>query len=86
MHFSYTSQKLDAKTFEAQILHDVACEWLNQNDTMFPLFERKNYEKWRPSDKNKKRMLNLAGFFPLTGEKYTAVELLPGMYVVLDGV
>ena len=38
---------------------------------------RKNYEKWRPSDK--KRLLNLASFFPLTGEKYTAVELLPGM-------
>ena len=38
---------------------------------------RKNYEKWRPSDK--KRLLNLASFFPLTGEKYTAVELLPGI-------
>ena len=43
---------------------------------------RKNYEKWRPSDK--KRLLNLASFFPLTGEKYTAVELLPGMWYYID--
>ena len=76
LFFLFSQNKLDAKTFEAQILHDVACEWLNQNDTMYKQ-QRKNYEKWRPSDK--KRLLNLASFFPLTGEKYTAVELLPGM-------
>lgn len=58
---------------QAQILHEVACEWLNKPDKEY---EKANYKKW--TKKEDKKSLKLASFLPLTGEKYTAVELIPG--------
>ena len=58
---------------QAQILHEVACDWLNKPDKEY---EKANYKKW--TKKEDKKSLKLASFLPLTGEKYTAVELIPG--------
>ena len=82
-------QKLDGyitnsmtEEIQTQILQDVACEWLNKEDENYAKI-RKNYERWTDVGVTKK-VLQLASFFPLTGEKYTAVELLPGTYILYN--
>ena len=64
------------KGLEQKILGDVACEWLNKVE----ITNRKisNYHDWDilgPS----KRELYIAGIFPMTGTKYVARELVPGI-------
>ena len=68
-----SNRSLTNSQAQAKILHDVACDWLNKDDN---LYEKANYKKW--TKKEDKKSLKLASFLPLTGEKYTAVELIPG--------
>ena len=59
-----------------QILYDVACDWLNE-ESDWGNIKMKNYQRWT-DDGGSKKVLNIAGIFPLSGERYVAPELVPG--------
>ena len=61
---------------QEEILHQVACQWLNAKDDWQ---DRKNYEIWT-NNGLKKKELKIVGIFPITGQRYTAPELLPGEF------
>ena len=73
MYAKTSARYINNQQAQAQILHEVACDWLNKDDN---LYEKANYKRW--TKKEDKKSLKLASFLPLTGEKYTAVELIPG--------
>ena len=65
-----------SKEEERNIIHEVACQWLNKEDDSYR--SQKNYQKWDVLGSDKLE-LNIAGIFPMSGNIYVARELVPGM-------
>lgn len=64
---------------EAEVLHEVACTWLNR---VVKVSENtgavtKNYDRWSTL-RVAKQKLKIGGIFPMSGDKYRAPELVPG--------
>lgn len=73
---------------EENILRDVACTWLNKEDESSITYnivnksaikaeKSTNYDRWNILGEEKQE-LNVAGIFPMSGNVYTARELVPG--------
>ena len=76
---------------EENILRDVACTWLNKEDESSITYnivnksaikteKSTNYDRWNILGEEKQE-LNIAGIFPMSGNVYTARELVPGRCV-----
>ena len=79
-------QKLQGASSEEDLLHDVACEWLNGVDDEWP--DSRNYEKWTdmaPGHGQKKK-LRIGAIFPLEGNRYVAPELIEAMTLALEDI
>jgi len=70
---------------QAEILYQVACKWLNDDWKDDYYHNRKNYERWT-NNGVKKKVLKLAGIFPISGDRYTAPELVPVLTMALDDI
>ena len=57
------------------ILREVACTWLKREAWSGAGM---NYEQWIHNVGSSKQKLRIGGIFPITGEKFSAPELLPG--------
>ena len=71
------------KQKEKDIIHDVACQWLNKPDDSYR--NQKNYQKWDFLGADKQE-LNIAGIFPMSGNIYVARELVPGKCLKRNGL
>ena len=75
--FSERQNLRELKDFFHKIPSQVACQWLNDDWKDDYYHNRKNYERWT-NNGVKKKVLKLAGIFPISGDRYTAPELVPG--------
>ena len=76
---------------EENILREVACTRLNKEDkssitynivnkSVIKADKSTNYDRWNILGEEKQE-LNIAGIFPMSGNVYTARELVPGKLV-----
>ena len=73
------------ENFFHKIPSQVACQWLNDDWKDDYYHNRKNYERWT-NNGVKKKVLKLAGIFPISGDRYTAPELVPGKIMTFSNV
>ena len=80
-----TKSKRIERFFFHKIPSQVACQWLNDDWKDDYYHNRKNYERWT-NNGVKKKVLKLAGIFPISGDRYTAPELVPGKIMTFSNV
>lgn len=72
----YKKISKETKKDEDDLLHTLACEWLN-SATVQDGVSIKNYQRWSRFGEAKQK-LKIAGIFPKSGSNYVAPELMPG--------